>query len=201
MGWTARSIALGHGFAAPFAPMTGPTALVPPLFPYLLAGFFRVFGLYTIQAALAVLAFLSLLSVLTCIPVYLAARHSFGPRTARFAAWAWTLYPFAIYFSAARVWDYALTSLLLVTSFWLIQTLDADSSARKWFGVGLLTGVTALSNPSVLPLLCALIAYAAWRSRLVTWTRACHTPGPGRARRLPASSPRGSSATSARCTS
>jgi hypothetical protein len=44
MGWVARSIASGHGFSSPFFPSTGPTALMPPLFPYLLACVFRVCG-------------------------------------------------------------------------------------------------------------------------------------------------------------
>jgi len=33
MGWVARSIFQGHGFSSPFFPFTGPTAMVPPLFP------------------------------------------------------------------------------------------------------------------------------------------------------------------------
>jgi hypothetical protein len=37
MGWTARSIFLGHGFTSPFLPLTGPTALVPPIYPYIVA--------------------------------------------------------------------------------------------------------------------------------------------------------------------
>lgn len=45
MGWVARSVALGQGFSSPFLPNTGPTALVPPLYPYLLAQIFRVCGI------------------------------------------------------------------------------------------------------------------------------------------------------------
>jgi hypothetical protein len=71
MGWVARSLALGHGFSSPFFPSTGPTALVPPLFPYLLAAVFRTFGLYTAKSAFAILSLDSLLSALTCIPIYL----------------------------------------------------------------------------------------------------------------------------------
>src|SRR5271168_200875 len=55
MGWVARSIVQGHGFSSPFFPATGPTALMPPLFPCLVAGIFHVFGLYTAKAAFAVL--------------------------------------------------------------------------------------------------------------------------------------------------
>src|SRR5580704_4993941 len=51
MGWVARSIVTGHGFTSPFWPVTGATALVPPLYPYLLAGVFRIFGLYTVQSS------------------------------------------------------------------------------------------------------------------------------------------------------
>src|SRR5258707_12509947 len=67
MGWVARSLASGHGFSSPFFPATGPTALVPPLFPYLLASVFRVCGLYTAASALVILLLDSLLSALTCI--------------------------------------------------------------------------------------------------------------------------------------
>jgi hypothetical protein len=51
MGWVARSIASGRGFSSPFFPSTGPTALMPPFFPYLLACVFRVCGVYTATAA------------------------------------------------------------------------------------------------------------------------------------------------------
>ena len=165
VGWVSRSIALGHGFSSPFAPESGPTALVPPLFAYILAGIFRVFGLYSRHAALATLMLQSLLSVLTCIPVYLIARRSSGPRTARWAAFGWAVYPFAIFYASSTVWDFALTSLLFAMCFWLIQTLKSASPAWHWFGVGLLCGIAGLSNPSVLLVLAALLSIAAWRSR------------------------------------
>src|SRR5580693_8065232 len=48
VGWVARAIAGGHGFSSPVWPITGPTAMVPPLYTYLLAGIFRLFGTYTL---------------------------------------------------------------------------------------------------------------------------------------------------------
>ena len=44
MGRVARSIALGHGFSSPYEGDTGPTAWEPPLYPYLMAGVFKLFG-------------------------------------------------------------------------------------------------------------------------------------------------------------
>jgi 4-amino-4-deoxy-L-arabinose transferase-like glycosyltransferase len=152
MGWVARSIVLGHGFSSPFFPSTGPTALVPPVFPYLLAGIFHVFGLYTTEAAFAILSINSLLSALTCIPIYFSARYALGDRVAVLASWGWVLYPYAIYFSAARVWDYALTGLLFTTCFCIAQRLHDQKRALVWLGFGVLYGVAILANPSVLPM-------------------------------------------------
>jgi hypothetical protein len=80
MGWIARSLALGHWFSSPSFPSTGPTALVPPLFPYLLASVFRTFGLYTAKSAFVILSLDSLLSALTCIPIYLSLKYAAGEK-------------------------------------------------------------------------------------------------------------------------
>jgi 4-amino-4-deoxy-L-arabinose transferase-like glycosyltransferase len=167
MGWVARSIALGHGFSSPFFPITGPTALVPPLFPYLLAGVFRILGLYTARSAVAILLFDSVLSALTCIPIYLCLRDAVGERQARLGAWIWAAYPFAVYYSAAQVWDYSLTSLLFAWCFYFAERLPRRRNLAAWLGFGALYGVTALSNPSVvslLPVLLALALYRSWRT-------------------------------------
>src|ERR1700751_966816 len=128
MGWVARSIFEGHGFSSPFFPSTGPTALVPPLFPYLLAAVFRTFGLYTAKSAFLILSLDSLLSALTCIPIYLSLKYAAGERLGRLPGWLWVIYPFAIYFSGAQVWDYALTSFLFATCFCLAQRLHLQET-------------------------------------------------------------------------
>ncbi len=165
MGWVARSIALGRGFSSPFVPFTGPTALVPPLFPYLLAGIFRVFGLYSMHAGLVVLSLNSLFSALTCIPIYYSAQYSLGDRAARFAAWSWVFYPFAIYFSATMVWDYALTALLFAICFCILQRLHLHHGLTVWAGLGILYGITILSNPSVLTVFPLLLLFAMLKVR------------------------------------
>jgi 4-amino-4-deoxy-L-arabinose transferase-like glycosyltransferase len=172
MGWTARSIALGRGFSSPFLPITGPTALVPPLYPYLLATIFRLFGVYTAASAVAILSLNSLFSALTCIPIYFSLRHAVSLRLARFAAFGWAIYPFAIYFSADRVWDYALTALLFSTCFWAAQRLHLRG-VWSWFGIGLLSGITVLCNPSVLSVLPFLLLFSLLKVRRVggPWLR------------------------------
>ncbi|HTV09739.1 MAG TPA: glycosyltransferase family 39 protein [Candidatus Aquilonibacter sp.] len=167
MGWTARCIALGRGFSCPFQPMTGPTAIVPPIYPYLLAGVFKIFGLYTPMAAFVALSINGLFSALTCVPVYGIARDASGERLARWAALGWAIYPFAVYFSAARVWDYALTSLLFACAFWWAMRLHRTVSAYAWLFFGVLFGINALSNPSVVSILPFLLLIAVWRARQI----------------------------------
>jgi 4-amino-4-deoxy-L-arabinose transferase-like glycosyltransferase len=164
-GWVARAIASGHGFSSPVYPITGPTAMVPPLYTFLLAGVFKLFGIYTLTSGFIILTLNSLFSSLNCIPVYFSARYSLGSRAAATAAWAWALYPFAIYFSADRVWEYSLTSLLFTTCFCIVQRIHAVDQWPAWIGFGLLYGVTAQSNPCVLSVFPFLLGFALWKAR------------------------------------
>jgi hypothetical protein len=172
VGWIARSIALHQGFSSPFFAITGTTALLPPLYPYLLSVIFKVFGIYSAKSALTILTFNSLFSALTCVPVYLATRLSLNARAAMFAGWGWAIYPFAIYFSAGRVWEFSLTSLLLTTCFWLALSLHLQRPAR-WLGFGVLYGLAGLSNPAVFSLFPVLLLLPLWKlwklRRAGTW--------------------------------
>jgi len=165
MGWIARALASGHGFSSPYWPWSGPTAMQPPLYPTLLSIVFRLFGIYTLASGFVILSINSLLSSLTCIPVYFSAKHSLGLRAAKVAAWVWAFYPFAIYFSAGRAWEYSLTGLLFTTCFCIAQRIHRASSPLAWLGWGALFGLTALSNPSTLSTVPFLLALALWQVR------------------------------------
>ena len=52
MGRIGRSLALGQGFSNPFNATTGPTAWEPPLDPFVIAGVFKLFGIYTHGSAI-----------------------------------------------------------------------------------------------------------------------------------------------------
>ena len=139
--------------------------MVPPLYTALLAGVFRIFGIYSLTSGFVILAVNSLLSSLTCIPLYFSAKHALGKRSALAAAWAWVLYPFAIYFSACRVWEYALTGLLFTTCFCIAQRIHRTAQPMAWAGFGALYGLAALSNPSVLSMLPFLLLVALLKVR------------------------------------
>jgi 4-amino-4-deoxy-L-arabinose transferase-like glycosyltransferase len=163
VGRIARSLALGHGFRDPLYGPTGPTAWMAPVYPLLLAGIFKLFGIYTRAAALAILSLDSLFSALTCLPVFYMARRSFGTRVGAWAGWMWALYPYGIYLAAERIWDHSLTTLLLSILVALGLRLADSSSLKGWLGFGLLWGVAALTNPVVLSVLPFLGAWICWR--------------------------------------
>lgn len=159
-GRVARSIATGHGFANPQYDPTGPTALMPPVFPYILAGVFKIFGVYTTASAIAILSLQSLFSAFTCIPVFFLARRSFGRRAALWAGWGWAFFPYAIYFAADWVWSTCLTTLLLTILFLITLKLKHSTKLVAWAGFGLLYGFAALTDPVVLSVLPFLFGWA-----------------------------------------
>ncbi|MGB9104694.1 MAG: glycosyltransferase family 39 protein [Terriglobales bacterium] len=164
-GRVARAIALGQGFSNPFRGPTGPTALLPPVYTYLLAGVFKIFGIYTKASAMAILLLNSLFSALTCWPIYYAARRGFGERVALGAAWAWAFFPHAIYLSAYLIWDQNLTTLLLSLLFLAALHLETSTNFWAWAGFGLLWGLAALTNPIVLAVLPFLVGWICYRHR------------------------------------
>jgi len=167
VGSIARSIASGHGFANPFWVPSGPTAWVTPVYPYVVAGIFSLFGIQTKAAAFAILTLNSLLSALTCIPIFFVAKRTLGASVARVAVLMWALFPYSIFFSANSMWYHSLLALEVATLF-LLSLLLADTDAiRPWIAFGVLLGVATLTNPVVLAGLPALLGwpcYLRWRS-------------------------------------
>src|SRR5437660_2556807 len=150
MGRIARAIAAGEGFSNPFHAVTGPTAWEPPLYPYLIAAVFKVFGIYSKASAFVLLTLNSLFSALTCIPIFLIAKRCFGEKVAVGSAWTWVLLPYVIYWCTHWVWETSLSALLIATIFWLALTLPERGGFRPWAAFGALWGVAALNSPVLL---------------------------------------------------
>jgi len=163
MARVASSIASGEGFASPLPDPTGPTAWVVPVYAYLLAGVFRVFGVYTAASAVAILTINSLFSALTCLPIHTLARKSFGPTVATAAGWTWVVFPYAVYTPVHWIWEACLATLLLTLLILLAVRLDEAPSLGSWVGFGALWGVAALTNPAILAVLPFLGAWICFR--------------------------------------
>jgi 4-amino-4-deoxy-L-arabinose transferase-like glycosyltransferase len=153
MGSIGRALAAGQGFSNPFRLVTGPTAWEPPLYPFLIAGVFKLFGIYSIASAIVLLAINSVFSALTSVPVFLIARRCFGEKIAVWTAWLWALLPWVMYWATRWVWETSLAALLLAAIFWLTLELEDENDWKMWLGFGLLWGAAALTNTSLLAFL------------------------------------------------
>lgn len=165
-GRIARALVTGYGYADPFANAylahTGPTAWLPPLYPLLMAAVFRVFGIFTLQSAWVLLAVNSIFSAATAVAVWEIGARCFNRRVALWSAWLWALYPAAMQYAVRWPWEMSITTALF--AFVLVLSLRMrgvgddrsqptagnEQRARQWLLFGLLWGLIALSNSTLL---------------------------------------------------
>jgi 4-amino-4-deoxy-L-arabinose transferase-like glycosyltransferase len=165
-GMVAGSIASGMGFSSPFGGATGQTAWLAPVYPYLTAGVFKIFGLYSESSGFVLLTLNALFSALTCIPIYLIACRFSSARVAKWTVLLWAVLPMAMYWSIRWVWETSLSALMLTTALWLTFQLEKDGRIRSWILWGGVWGVLALTNPaccSILPFAGLWICWRRWR--------------------------------------
>jgi len=153
MGRIGRSIALGQGFSNPYGGSTGPTAWEPPLYPYLMGGVFKLFGIYSVASAWVLLSLNSLFTALTSIPVFFIARRTLGERLALWSAWIWALLPYEMYWSIHWLWDTTFGPFLLACIFLISLKLQDWRGWKGWAIFGVLWGLAGLSNASLLSFL------------------------------------------------
>jgi 4-amino-4-deoxy-L-arabinose transferase-like glycosyltransferase len=167
MARVARSLVTGHGYADPFSGHTGPTAWVPPLYPFLIAAVFKLTGIYTAASAWILLTLNSVFSAATAICIYQIADRCYNRKVALWSAWIWALYPASMQYATRSVWETSLTTFLFAAVLALaiklrgipsseITTIgdrpnqDQHQTTNQWLLFGFLWGLIALSNSTLL---------------------------------------------------
>jgi hypothetical protein len=161
-GNVAEALLAGRGFGSPFA--SGQlSAVMPPVYPVIVAVLFRWFGIHTWTSIFAAHALNCLLSALTCMPIFLMSRRSLGESAGWWAAWAWAFSPYGIYFAAAWAWSTHLSLLCLCWLLYLAQDIEQTPRLALWAGFGFLAGFAGLNEPSVLTVIPFLLILACFR--------------------------------------
>lgn len=166
-GRIAASIAEGRGFSSPFLRQpTGASAWIPPAYPYLLAGIFRVFGVFSLASFRAAMAFNILVHAISCVLLYKVAGQVFGQRVGFYSACTLASFPLlfyplvltnllpgnavggarALFILPTNIWYSCLSELAILLL--ILCTLDAP----HWSVYGFTWGVGALVNPTLLSL-------------------------------------------------
>jgi hypothetical protein len=217
-GRIARSLVAGQGYANPFNGVSGPTAWLPPLYPLLMAAAFKVFGVYSRGAALALMVVDSALSAAIAPAVYEIAARCFdaqgiarraakvGAPVAVWSAWMWAVYPAALQYAVHWIWEMSVTAFLFSWAIVVVLRLrgvgeEGHTSGAKapilpkamrpeaeasgylfagrprrvepqeagaqrryllWFVLGVLWGLIALTNASLMLCLPAMMVWIAW---------------------------------------
>jgi 4-amino-4-deoxy-L-arabinose transferase-like glycosyltransferase len=160
-GRIARSLVEGYGYSSPFRGQTGPTAWLPPLYPLMMAAVFKLTGVYTVPSAWIILAINCVFNALAALAVWEIGRRMFTRTNAIYAAWLWALYPASMQYAVKWMWEMSITTCLFAWSIALALRLrginasnpeehDAMSPTVGWVAFGVLWGLIAMSNSSLL---------------------------------------------------
>jgi hypothetical protein len=162
-GAVAAAIASGRGFSSPLRfVQTGPTAWFAPIYPYFLAGIFKIFGVFSYLSALVAHTVNIAFSAFTVWPIAAIGARAFGKRVGIASAWVWVVLPTPVFYSTVWVWDTSLAGLWLAILF--LETLRVRDSDRlgHWLWYGAAWAIGAMINPSLLAVLPFLALWAIW---------------------------------------
>jgi Dolichyl-phosphate-mannose-protein mannosyltransferase len=162
-GHIAYSLATGKGFASPFQRDSGPTAWLAPVYPLIVAGLFKLFGVYTRGAFFAAIFLNIALSSATCVPIFYVGKRIAGLAAGALGAWLWALFPNAILIPFEWVWDTSLAALLVAVIAWATLEVAESKRWRDWICYGLLWGFALMTNPAVGSVFPFLLAWLAFR--------------------------------------
>jgi 4-amino-4-deoxy-L-arabinose transferase-like glycosyltransferase len=164
LGTLAQSLVAGQGLSSPFGGSTGPTALLAPGYPAVIALVFRIFGSFTFAAALAVMVMQVLFSAGTVLLIMIVARSCFDGRAADLAGAFWAV-SLPLLWMPTIFWETCLSTLLLVGMLALALRCEQKPSRFLWALMGGYCGLAALVNPALLMTLLAVMGWGAWQTR------------------------------------
>ena len=146
----AWSVLSGYGYSSPWAnTLVMPTAQQPPVYPYLVAGIFKVTGAYSYLSLWIAVGLNAFFSALTAIVILKIGKRTFGASTGVLAAWIWSCWIYEAVVSI-RLWESSLSALLLAVGLLLLPGLASSIRPRLWLNFGALAGLAALTNTTSL---------------------------------------------------
>ena len=142
----------GFGYSSPWAhtPLA-PTAVEPPAYSLLLAGIFKLAGGYSYISLWIAVGLNAVLSAVTATLILQIGKRDFGSASGVLAAWVWSCWLYEAVVSV-RLWESSLSALLLTTALLLLPKLAERRRWSHWLLFGLLAGVAALTNTTLLSL-------------------------------------------------
>lgn len=89
-------------------------------------------------------------SAFAAVMIFEIGKRRFGRTVALIAGWAWACWLYEIVVSV-RLWESGLSGLLLLVGLWMLSKLPFAKRHVDWLMFGMVAGVSALSNTTLLP--------------------------------------------------
>ena len=146
----AWALVSGFGYSSPWpnTPLM-PTAQQPPLYPLLLAVIFRLAGSYSDLSLWIAVILNAVFSALTAVLILQIGKRTFNTSTGVLAALVWSCWQYEAVVSI-RLWESSLSALLLAVGLLLLPKLAASIQLWLWLVFGVLAGMAALTNTTLL---------------------------------------------------
>lgn len=159
---TAQNIIQGRGYSSSLSGILDSNR--PPLFPFLLAGIYGIFGPSHLAAKLA----LALIGSLTCLFIYLIAKEVFNKRVATVALLISIVYPFFIYYTGRLLTETLFVFLLATTILELIKVTKTHFLKDQLL-VGGLLGLAILTRPvlSFFPIAILILLFVLFENKKI----------------------------------
>jgi hypothetical protein len=163
LGTLAQSLAAGRGLSSPFRGSTGPTALLAPGYPALIALIFSLLGAFTPAAAIAIMSMQLVFSAITVLLIMHISGELFGPRAAHVSGAFWAI-SLPLLWMPTIFWETCLSTLLLTGMVALALRWERQAEGLRLEWMGVYTALAVLVNPALLPSLVAMLGWCAWRT-------------------------------------
>jgi len=139
--------------------------ITEPLYPFIIAAFFYVFGIFTANAAFALIVFQSVVDSITVWVVFDLAEKIYGPVEARVAALLFALYPASVFFAVGRIGPSGITVLLVCLVLLITFRLAESARFKSAILAGSLTGLLLLAASHPLSLIFIVPLWLLWVGR------------------------------------
>jgi 4-amino-4-deoxy-L-arabinose transferase-like glycosyltransferase len=146
----AWAVVSGFGYSSPWAgTKLAPTAALPPVYPLLLAGIFKIAGPYSLFSLWIAASLNALFSAFTAVLILRLGKRDFGEATGILAAWIWSLWLYEAVVSV-RLWESSLGAMILAATLLWLALLRDSQRLLEWISFGVLAALAFSTNTSLL---------------------------------------------------
>jgi hypothetical protein len=164
LGFLAESLSSGRGLSSPFGGSTGPTAFLAPGYPAIVGLIFRLFGSYSVAAAMGIMVLQTAFGVLTVALIMHIARAIFDPPAANLAGAFWAV-SLPLIWLPAVLWETSLSTLLLTGMVAMAMRALVKPGKGFWAMMGGYCGLAMLVNPALMLASLALLGWSLHQAR------------------------------------